>query len=614
MSCDRACGARAAGPRRRDGSRPGGDPRRLLLFAALLVSAVRPASAAPTVLPFGEVHAGMRGTGRTVFAGTAPETFEVEILGTLPDVGPGQDLILARLSGGPLERTGVMAGMSGSPVFVGERLVGAVAYSWGFSSEPIAGIVPIEELLAVSRASGGSAGRPGAVDLAHWRSPLESAAALRAFLEARQVRLAAPAGARGLPLPLAVTGIGAQGLGRIAPQLLDAGFLAQRSGASDPAAVVPALEPGSAIGVKLVRGDIDMTATGTLTWIENGELWAFGHPLLGLGSIDLPLTGARVEALLPSVLVSMRFATPTAEVGAARQDRSAGVSGVSGAEAKMIPVRLRLTSDGGERSFAFDVADDPLLSPLLLYYSLRGILAAEERAVGSATVRLAPGSVIQLLDEGDLELDNLFAGDDAFDLGTGVAAYLLHLMMNNDWSPSRVVGINLLLEYEDTPRTAHIRRATLDRYRVAPGDAVEVAVTLSPYRGADRVVRRAFVIPPETPPGRLAVSVGGALSVTREVSSDEPVMPRDLRQLIWLVNQLRRNDGVYIVVHREDRGVLLEGARLPSLPPSASALLGRPASQGNFAEVGQRAVLEEVIQTDHAIEGRVRLELLVEAP
>jgi len=307
------------------------------------------------------------------------------------------------------------------------------------------------------------------------------------------------------------------------------------------------------------------------------------------------------------------MATPLGEVGALRQDRAAAVAGVVGAKAQMIPVRLRLEGTASEpRDFSFDIADDPLLSPLLLYYSLNGILTSKERASGAASIRMRSGSVIQLLDNPPVELDNLFAGPAAFEYGTGVAAYILHLLMNNTWTQPRVVAVNLFLEYEDTPRTARIRRASLDRYRVSPGETVEVRITLSPYRGPDRFVTRKIVVPEETAPGMLTVTIGGALGVRRDADANESVIPRDLDQLIWLINQLRRNDRVYVLATREDSGVLLGGTRLSNLPPSVATVLSRPRRHGDLARIGRRSVFEEVIHTEFAVEGVTRIQLEVE--
>jgi hypothetical protein len=593
----------------------------LAVLVAVSIGASSLLSANTRILPFEEVTPGMRGVGRTVFEGTEITEFQVEILGILPNVAPDQNLILGRCTGGPLAETGVLSGMSGSPVFIDGRLVGAVAYSWGFSKDAIAGITPIEEMLAVARlgedASGQSPahGPAGVDDLGR----LGSADGLRSFFSNQVESLASRPGA-GSPLavPLAVSGLGTRGLASIAPDLRRAGFVplqggSTASGPGDPATI----EPGSAVGVKLVRGDIEMTATGTVTWRENDRILAFGHPLFALGNVDLPMTAARVETLLPSLHQSSRIARPLGAVGALRQDRVSAVAGTLGAEPSMIPVRVHYADGSGQtREYAFDIADDPLLAPLLLYFALNGVLASRDRAFGSATLRVAEGSVIKMVGEEDVELDNLFSGPTALAYATGTSAYILHLLLNNDWSTPRVAAVNLLLEYEAAPRTATLRRVTLDRYRVLPGDDVRIGVVLRPYRGPDVALESEISIPQETPRGPLELQVGSALAVSRSESGGhrEPILPRDLSQFIWLINHLRRNDRVYIMASSLDDGVFMDGARLPNLPPSVASILARPKSRGNFAVIPNRAILEVELLTDYAVEGLSRIQLEVETP
>ena len=592
-----------------------------LFAAALLAAAYATATVAggPATLPFSEIRTGMKGVGRTVFHGDVIEPFDVEIVGTLPNIGPGQNLILGRLSGGPLAETGVLAGMSGSPVFIDGKLIGAVAYSWGFSKEAIAGITPIGEMLAVGRRdSGGGLPRPAAAmswDAA--REALRRPERLGAFFAARLCRLAPSPDGTSATLPLSISGLGAAGLAAIGPELARAGFLPLQSGNPGSRASTggASLQPGSPVGIKLVRGDIDMTATGTVTWVDGNDVYAFGHPLYGLGAIDLPLTSARIEALLPSLESSSKIAVPVAEIGAFRQDRAAGIFGKLGAGPAMIPVRLQLKDAGGDRrTFAFDIADDPLLAPLLLYASVNGILGTFERTFGSATVRLREGSIIKIDGTDDVRLDNLFAGDGAATDASGLSAFLLYVVMNNDWTSPKVRGVNLLVDYDRTPRTATVRRVALDRYRVKAGDNVDARIVVAPYRGPDEVLTRTIAIPAETPPGTLTIQVGDAAAINRANPADGPVSPRSLAQLVTLINRLRRNDRVYIVASRRDSGATLGGARLPNLPPSVTTLLTRPRSFGNVAVLPERGVLEEEIPANAALQGFARVTLEVEAP
>ncbi len=586
-----------------------------VLLLAAFVGCLEAAAAVPT-LSFEDVRSGMLGTGRTVFHGSEIETFDVEILGKLPNIGPDRNLILARLTGGPLATTGVLAGMSGSPITIDGKLVGAVAYAWGFATEAIAGVTPIEEMLAIADLDDVEVRRSGSLapTIGELRR-LPSARRLESFFSDLRAQLLSST-TLPLAIPLSVSGIDSRELQRAVPELGRAGFVVQQSGGgADPAEAAEPLQPGSAVGLKLVRGDVDMTATGTVTWVDDDRVLAFGHPLFGLGSVDLPLTGARVEALVPSARQSMRMTRALAEVGALRQDRAAGVFGRIGARPRMIPVRLQLAGAGlGEHRFSFDVADDPLLSPLLLYVSLNGILASKARVFGGATVRLREGSVIKMVGTDDVALDNLYAGPAAVDYGTGITAYILHLLMNNTWSRPQIAGVNLLFDYEEVPRIARIRRATLDRYRVAPGEAVEVAVLLSPYRGPDRLLTREIVVPPETLPGTISITIGSALAVRHDEEHDVPQLPRDLDQLIRLINQLRHNDRIYILASGEDSGVLLGGNRMPNLPPSVARVLTRPRGAGNVTSIPRRVIFEEVIATDYAVEGSVRVQLEVMAP
>jgi len=591
----------------------------VLVLLGSLLALSSPAPAEVPIMPFDEVQAGMKGSGLTVFAGTRIESFDVEILGKLPDIGPDRNLIIARCSGGPLAESGILAGMSGSPVTIDGRLIGALSYSWSFSTEPIAGITPIEEMLAIADLdSPGPALRRGSLEINGARlAALRSPERLSAFVsdELRPL-LARPPGALPIQLPLSISGIGSSGLHGVLPFFADSGLMPLQSGSSrSGVAPAPAPQPGSAIGLKLVRGDIEMTATGTVTWVEGDRILALGHPLFSLGSVDLPMTAASVEVLLPSLMRSARIAIPLAEIGALRQDRASGVFGRVGSKPRMIPVRFKLTTAAGaEQVYSFDIADDALLSPLLLYASLNGILAGRERSFGSATIRLQEGSVIKMADGVDVELDNIFSGMRAREYGTGIAAYILHLLMNNAWTEPRIVGINLLLEYDEVPRGAQIRRISLDRYRVRAGEPVQATVLLRPYRGRDQVLTTTIEIPEETPPGKLTLEVGGAIDVSRAEAHDSPVLPRDLDQLIELINQLRRNDRIFIVATGDDSGVLLEGTRLPGLPPSAAAMLSLSGSRGSLTPIPRRRILEESIGTDYAVEGSARIELEVQAP
>ncbi len=590
-----------------------------IVLSVLLVQAAAAAGPVPT-LPFEQVRNGMTGIGRTVFEGEVISEFQVEVIGLLPGIGPDQDLILARCTGGPLAETGILAGMSGSPVYIDGRLVGAVAFAWGFSKEPIAGITPIGQMLAIPN-GGGEPGKGGAAgnfqEFGRWTRVLRDSDILHRFFSEQTAAWNRGDGLRPFRLPLSISGLGTGGFEAIAAGLSQGGFVPMQAGGggsrTDQAEGKGRhpLRPGSAIGVKLVRGDVEISATGTVTWVQGDQVLAFGHPLFGLGGVDFPMTAARVEALLPSLQVSSRMARPTEEIGALRLDRPSGIYGVLGARPRMIPIRLQYQDANDRKTYSFDVADDPSLAPILLYYSLNGILASRDRPGGNATLRIAEGSVIKLQGRDDISLHNLFAGPASQFFTAGTTAYILHLLMNNEWETPRIEGVNLILEHDPEIRTGRITGLSLDRYAVHPGETVRASVTVVPWRGPERTLVRELAIPPNTRPGRLQVEAGGVLEMIQEEGAGRQVFPHRLDQFIYLINNLRKNDQVFIVAARNEEVLDLEGNFLPNLPPSAAAILS--ASDGRPGKVGdlRRNLAESGIPVGFEVHGLARATLVV---
>src|SRR5262245_32694231 len=324
--------------------------RRVLGIAAVAVLAAAALAAQPSeILPSDKVVAGMKGYGLTDFGGgRGVQRFDVEIIGTLKRFAPGQDMILARVAGAGLDHSGIIAGMSGSPIYIDGKLIGALAYGWPFSKDPICGITPIQSMLDIRKAPPGPP-----VPIAG--SAVSTATLLAAFrdreftpgLEALLKPFApVAAGAMSpLPLPVSFSG-GPRGsalLGRLAET---AGWMAVPSGGTAvPETAAPSLQPGSAISTVLMSGDMDVAASGTVTWVEGSSVLAFGHPFLSMGPVDMPMAEARVLTVLPSVYRSFKFAATGGVLGSISQDRSSGILGSFDARAPMVPVRVRLSSD-----------------------------------------------------------------------------------------------------------------------------------------------------------------------------------------------------------------------------------------------------------------------------
>ncbi|HEU5182312.1 MAG TPA: hypothetical protein VFW45_16115 [Candidatus Polarisedimenticolia bacterium] len=595
--------------------------RVLLLAAAAWIGTT--AAHADDILPFSEVKVGMKGEGRSVFQGNTISKVGAEVIGTMENIAPRRNLILVKLSGDPVDKTGVQEGMSGSPIYVDGRVIGAVAYSWSFSKEAIAGVTPIEEMIDIQRRGSGKPGRsrsapvlPGASPSMALHSPMELVRHFENYLGASGMRPQSLASLQPLATPLLFSGFPTSLLERLGPDLASAGLLPVQSGSAGKSAMSDtALVPGSAMAVKLVRGDVEISAVGTVTYRDGERIIGFGHPLLNLGPTSLPLAGAYVHALLPSLASSFKIASPSElELGSISEDRTVGVAGTTGSAPRMIPVKVELSGNTARpQRFTFDVMEDAFLTPYLLYASLNAVLSSAQKDLGDVTIRLLDGSVMKVAGFDDVKLSNFFSGDYASYYSSGTVAYISLLVLNNEYHPARITGIELNMEYSDERRVARVERVWCGRERARPGEKIPLTVTLRPYRSAEITRTFELTLPEELTPGRVLMQVGDGQTVSRkEDQAAGDFHPKDLTQLIWLINHIRTNDKLYVILTRPDNGILFQGSRMPDLPPSKAMVMVRPQTEGNYLRVDSRGIAEESIPTDFAIEGYKLLNLEVE--
>lgn len=609
-------------------------PRRALLATALLLGALAATPIGQTpVMPLADVRPGQVGVGRTVFAGTAREEFTVRILGVLGNViGPKRSLILARLEGGPLGRTGVIAGMSGSPVYIEGRLVGAVSYALGqFATEAIAGITPIDEMVdATIAAPARHAPRP--VDL---RWPYDPAALLamwardlggpRPFVDdAGNARvLSGEAGAidasvgvrlRPIAVPLVAAGFDAGVLDALGPSLLAGGFVPVTAAAGpNVPGPPPTLEPGDAVGVGLLTGDFELGATGTVTHVDGDRVYAFGHPLYNLGPTEFPMTTARVQAVLPSLMQSSKLASLGPVVGTLQQDRATAVAGRLGPGPSLIPVSIVLNSRGGaSRRFSFGVVRDVTFTPLLTYLAVANVLTSYERGAGPASFSVRGSASIGA--EGEIAFEDIFTGEQP---AGGAAAYVagpLAALLRNTSEPVAVERVALTIDAVEQQRSARLERVWLDTPRPRPGSTVTVSVALRAVDG-EEIVRRIPIDLPAEASGTLQLVVADA---TRTGADDR----RDARggemqrvaQMIRTFNRARRNNRLYVRLIAAQPGVTVAGEPLAALPPSVLAVMDADRASGAVGALTQAARGEWVLALDVAVSGHRQLTLNLDQP
>lgn len=580
-----------------------------------------------------ELRPGMKGVGRTVFEGTAITEFQAEIMGVLKNVQPKQDLILARLSGGPLEKTGVIAGMSGSPVYIDGRLIGAVAYSFPFAKDPIAGIQPIGQMLDILEPRGVAAPRAASVLSAEQIVPAQTPAAFvsgllekvrnGASIQETLSYPSAPVPATGgslthIQTPLSISGVTPAAMQQFAPFFGAFGFSMVQAGTSGGAGRLPTtpskrLEPGFSVNAHLVSGDLDISANGTVTHVDGDKVYAFGHPFLSAGPLDLPMTNAYVISSLAKLDSSSKVAVPVEVVGAFRQDRATGILGSMAEKSSTIPLTINIKSGTVTTPYKLEVVNDRFLTPLLTALSIMNAITATERSLGEITLSVT--GKLQLKNSEPVNISNISTGDGNGPTMASMAAIApLQYLLASGFDGGLIEKMDLEVVTTDRKTSATLEQISVDRNEARPGDKVTLTALLRGTRGETFVEQYPIVIPAGLSAGRIQILVGDGGTVTAsELRRGATGAPPGLAAAVRELNKLRKNDRLYVKIVSNEPGVVISGEEFPSLPPSMIALLdSNRASTRSVAPLSQSTVAEyELPASKYVLQGQRSLTLTV---
>jgi len=547
-------------------------------FAAALL-AVSTAGAAPPIFPLKDVRAGQHGVGRTVFSGSRVEDFQVEILGVLENIGPKQSIILARLSGGPLAQTGVMQGMSGSPVYIDGKLAGAVALGFELAKEPICGIRPIEEMLRVEpepkqrRASVSPGGQ---------------------FLSG-DTRLTE------IATPVSFSGFTAATLEQFAPQLRQLG-LDPRQGVSGGGRLPEVLgdpkkiEPGSMISVQLLSGDMNVGADGTVTMIDGNKVFAFGHRLLSAGETELPFARSEVLALLPNLSSSFKISQPREWMGTITEDRNSAISGLTGRRARMTPIEIKI----GSNSYRMGLIQDRVLTPLVAQMAVFSAIDATARTIGAASYTVR-GKLN--FESGSVKLDNVYSGDVSVSTlaSAGIATPLSYALASG-FDALKLKDISIEIGALDQRRQMQIADLMAPR-RARPGEEIEIGVVFSGENGAETTRKVRYRVPVGAETGPLYLTASDATSANLVgMQAAYGTAFRSPSQVLDVLNGLHTNTSAYLRVWRAGPSYTVEGRNLPDPPASIAMILGR-AQPGGPSQLNVRGA--ELAEMEVASGGNV---------
>ena len=572
--------------------------------------------------PLDQVRAGMKGYGLTVFKGSKPERFDVEVLGVLKGTpNPRQSSVIVRVSGTQIDYTGVFAGMSGSPVYIEDKLLGAIAFTFAFSKEPLAGVTPIVSM--VENVETGNTPQPSAQRHVSFKTLVAANAGFdlpnisslgideipgllphTESMESALVPIATPVSFSGVPQ--SVLDLFASDFRKIGIQPTSG-----VGSASTLSGLAPAnpdtLQPGSSVTVQLTRGDFSIDAAGTVTYRDGDRIYAFGHPFLGSGETSWPMSESSVITVVPNLNNSFKISSTGNMVGSISQDRASGVLGKLGEQPKMVPVKFTVnTSRKRTETYNFEVISDPLLTPLLMRIASLSALVATERQIGNHTVVLK--GKVMLVGQPDVVLDNTFS------MPNGAAIYAvasierpIALLMNSGFNTLDIKGIEIEISSVDKRSSGTLSRVCIDKTEIRCGETIEMQAFARNDNGSEYVERIPLKIPIDAPAGPLVILIadGATISLTEVRSQGPDSIPRDLGQLVRTINKIKKNYRLYIKVLRPGGGAIVNNEEMPALPPSVLATLGSQRTSGAYTPISMATLTElELPPSDFVITGQ----------
>ncbi len=594
-----------------------------------------------------EIAPGDRCTGLSVFQGTEIEEFELEILGVVRDVSPGSDLILARAEGELLEKTGIMQGMSGSPVYKNGRLIGAIASAWSFCKEPIAGITPIEEMLraydmldemsssmdapghaaapAFDRITGGEVWRSRVAWVSRIaeigtgddfeRLPWSSAVRIPEAVSSEMSALAEGAEFAPLNAPLFVSGHDPNFLNRARGVLSGSSLTPVAGGTSDSwsgsGEGAVELLPGSSVGVQLVRGDVDMTASGTVTHRDGDRVLAFGHPMFHAGPVELPMVGAFVHAAMPMLSVSYKFTSGTDLIGTFYQDRRRMVAGRLGKAPGMLPLSVTVIAPTGEaREFGFEVLRSPAYASLFSSLAVANAISGVTKSVGPADVTLR---IRLVTDEGEIDYANHFYSEMPAFRSAGELAALMDIVLLNEFERREIERIELKVDIDETRRWAVIERVNADKTVYVPGDVVRINVVLRDWQKGLSERTLELRVPESEQEGQIFLWVGGAQEYHDWESGrlGNGLVPRSYSQLVDLIDRSRSENTVVAQLLSPRSGLSLSGNELRGVPGKAALVMASVAASGATARSEMTVLAQDEFKYNRSVIGIHQIQLTV---
>lgn len=591
-----------------------------ILLLGILLSLTAPAlfAADPEIFPLSQIKPGMKGEALTIFAGDQIEKFDLVVIGVMPNfLAPKESIILVQLVGPKVEHTGVVAGMSGSPVYIEGKLAGALSLKLGaFAKEPLAGVTPIENILSLphgqapailpATAMNGTMGAQNMSAMQRFEMPADWAS-----------RSGVPGGSFLTPIdsPLVFSGFSAVTIRQFAGVLAGYGMAATQGGSTDPQPDDRDIRPGDMVSAVLLEGDLSLQASCTVTTIVDGRVYVCGHPLFGFGSIEMPMARARVLTTLSSALDSTKIVNVGGTIGSFDQDRVTAVVGRLGAAPKLIPIDMTVATPSGDNHLAFRMMSNPKITPLLMgMAALNGLV--QNSVYGEGTTLHLTGE-IDIAGHSSVTMENLFTPTDAFiPDGMSVAGAVQNLFQRvfaNPYESAKIQRVTLRMEALPERRQTTIEGAWLDKSEAEPGGTVNVKVQLRPYRGSPEIRDVQITIPEQAVRGtsmQILASDSGTLNRMGGVSGSQGRL-QNLEQFISVLNRERRNNRLYVTLLAPSPTMVVQDKVMPNVPASQINLLDQRGGPASSLLVRDSAAGEWSVPLDQVVQGSTSITIQI---
>lgn len=561
------------------------------------------------VMQLKDIQIGQKGKALTAVDGNKILEFDVEIISILNNVFPKKSVLLAKLNGEEIQRTGVMQGMSGSPIYINGKLVGAIAYSFPFSKEPIAGITPIEDMI---KSADNESREQMSSSTFSLKKLMEYISGLDRYKDSNDLMIGfynffpmmmfKGDGESFQPIPFLLCKSKQQFHPAAESWWQQNGFVSIMSSAGAKDNELVDLKEGDPIAVVFLSGDLEMGGIGTVTHIDKNRVYAFGHPMFNLGNISLPMATAKIQTVVPNIYSSFKVGNIGKTIGTFKQDLSSAVFGFLNEEPPTIPMKLKITAKKNSKDYNFVLAEHNLLTPIIANMAINEAFASSELNYYEGTYEV--NGTIEIEGYQNIIIDNIFAGFLSIDQSTTYVASILGYMLNNEFAKVKVKSIELNANIDQNQRIADIKQIKYDKSDVKKGDKINLEIYIKPYLKETKVYNYQIEISNKLKKGIYYVYVAGAMDLNKiDYNYYNMISIDNLKQLIRLINTIKKNNKIYIRVIRPTTSIIVKNKLLNNLPPSHFDIIFSSQVVGEVSPVSMEPVLEDSIVSDYMIKG-----------